>query len=173
MSLARLLQPALVVIEDADLIGRERQDRSNACDEALLNQLLNEMDGLREKADVFFVLTTNRPEALEPALANRPGRIDQSIEFPLPSEEMRVRLIRLYARNLEIQNDLVSELAKRTEGSSPAFIKELMRRIAQHYLEVAATGPVTRDMAEAALHEMLFAGGALNARLLGGRAAEA
>lgn len=167
MSLARLLQPALVVIEDADLVGRNRQDRDGACDESMLNQLLNELDGLREKADVFFVLTTNRPEELEPALANRPGRIDQSIEFPLPSVDMRRRLVRLYARSLEVPNALVDDLAKRTEGSSPAFIKELMRRIAQHHIEAGASGAVTREQGEAALHEMLFAGGALNARLLG------
>ncbi len=169
MSLARLLQPALMVIEDADLIGRNRDDAGSACDEVMLNQLLNELDGLREKADVFFVLTTNRPEALEPALANRPGRIDQSIEFPLPSEEMRRRLIRLYARGLEVPGELVDELAKRTERASPAFIKELMRRIAQNYLEVAGSGAVTRDLAETALHEMLFSGGTLNTRLLGGQ----
>jgi ATPase family protein associated with various cellular activities (AAA)/ClpX C4-type zinc finger protein len=169
MSLARLLQPALMVIEDADLIGRNREEAGSACDEVMLNQLLNELDGLRERADVFFVLTTNRPEALEPALANRPGRIDQSIEFPLPSEEMRRRLIRLYARGLELPDDLVEELAKRTERASPAFIKELMRRIAQNHLEAAAGGAVTRGVAEAALHEMLFSGGALNARLLGGQ----
>ena len=42
------------------------------------------MDGLGTKADVIFLLTTNRPEALEPALSARPGRIDQAIEFPLP-----------------------------------------------------------------------------------------
>src|SRR5438034_6137387 len=54
-----------------------------------LNKLLNEMDGLREDADVIFILTTNRPDQLEPALASRPGRIDQAIEFPLPDEQDR------------------------------------------------------------------------------------
>jgi predicted AAA+ superfamily ATPase len=172
MSLARLLQPALVVIEDADLIGRDRDDMNNACDESMLNQLLNELDGLREKADVFFVLTTNRPGALEDALANRPGRIDQSIEFPLPDETLRRRLVKLYARSMDVPTELIANLATRTDGSSPAFIKELMRRIAQHHIDANATGSVTRETAEAALHEMLFAGGALNTRLLGGRQAE-
>lgn len=167
MSLARLLQPALVVIEDADLIGRNRQEMSGGCDEVMLNQLLNELDGLREKADVFFVLTTNRPEALEPALANRPGRIDQSIEFPLPDENARRDLIRLYACNLNLPEELITGVARRTEGTSPAFIKELLRRIAQRYFEEAASGPVGQEHAESALHEMLFAGGALNMRLLG------
>lgn len=171
MALARLLQPTLVVIEDADLIARERTERDNACDEVMLNRLLNEMDGLRERADVFFILTTNRPETLEPALASRPGRIDQTIEFPLPDEALRKKLIALYAKTLTLSESLADELARRTEGASPAFIKELLRRVAQHHLETSTAGAVRREQAEAALHEMLFSGGVLNTRLLGGAAA--
>lgn len=168
MALARLLQPALVVIEDADLIARDRSARGSACDEVLLNRLLNELDGLRERADVFFVLTTNRPETLEPALASRPGRIDQAIEFPLPDESHRRRLIALYAKTLPVPEELERDLARRTDGASPAFIKELMRRIAQHHLDAAQPGSVSANTADAALHEMLFSGGTLNTRLLGG-----
>jgi hypothetical protein len=168
MALARLLQPALVVIEDADLIGRDRAERSGACDEAMLNRLLNELDGLQEQADVFVIMTTNRVAALEPALANRPGRIDQVVEFPLPDEEARRRLIRLYARALPIVEPLVDEIAKRTAGVSPAFIKELLRRIAQWHLEVGDPSAVAQVTVERALEEMLFSGGALNTRLLGG-----
>src|SRR5688572_12792394 len=62
---------------------------------ALLFELLNQMDGLAEDADVLFVLTTNRPDVLEPALAARPGRIDQAIEIPLPDAECRRRLLEL------------------------------------------------------------------------------
>ena len=134
----------------------------------MLNRLLNEMDGLRERADVFIILTTNRPETLEPALASRPGRIDQTIDFPLPDESLRKRLIVLYAMSLPVPPALVDELAHRTDRASPAFIKELMRRIAQHHLEAGGDGPVTRETAETAMHEMLFSGGALNAMLLGG-----
>jgi ATPase family associated with various cellular activities (AAA)/ClpX C4-type zinc finger len=171
MALARLLQPALVVIEDADLIARERTQRDSPCDEVMLNRLLNEMDGLRERADVFFILTTNRPQSLEPALANRPGRIDQTIEFPLPDEALRRRLVALYAKNLSIPSALIDELARRTDGASPAFIKELLRRVAQHLLDADGSGEVSRAVLESALHEMLFSGGVLNARLLGGGAA--
>ena len=170
MALARLLQPALVVIEDADLIARDRSERGSACDEVMLNRLLNELDGLRERADVFFILTTNRPDTLEPALASRPGRIDQAIEFPLPDEALRRRLVALYARTLPVPTALMDDLARRTDGASPAFIKEFLRRIAQHHLDAETTGDVTRATADAALHEMLFSGGTLNTRLLGGEA---
>jgi hypothetical protein len=168
MALARLLQPALVVIEDADLVGRNRTARADACDEVLLNRLLNELDGLRERADVFVVMTTNRPDMLEPALANRPGRIDQAIEFPLPNEVLRRKLIALYARTLPIPAALMDDLARRTTGASPAFIKEFMRRIAQHHLDAGDPAEVAPATADAALHEMLFSGGEINTRLLGG-----
>jgi hypothetical protein len=170
MALARLLQPALLVVEDADLIARARTERDSACDEVLLNRLLNELDGLRERADVFVILTTNRPGTLEPALASRPGRIDQAIEFPLPDETLRRRLIRLYARSLVLSDALVDDFARRTDGASPAFIKEFLRRIAQHHLEAGNAAEVTQATADAALHEMLFSGGALNATILGGAA---
>lgn len=134
-----------------------------------LNRLLNELDGLRERADVFFILTTNRPDTLEPALASRPGRIDQAIEFPLPDERLRRLLVALYARSLELSLELMDDLAHRTDGASPAFIKEFLRRIAQHHLDSDMQGNVTKATAEAALHEMLFSGGALNTRLLGGK----
>jgi hypothetical protein len=71
--LARFLQPSIVVIEDVDLIARSRESMDSACEESLLNKLLNEMDGLREDAEVIFVLTTNRPQQLEAAIASRPG----------------------------------------------------------------------------------------------------
>jgi hypothetical protein len=174
MGLARLLQPAMVVIEDVDLIARSRESMRNSCDESMLNRLLNEMDGLKESTDILFVLTTNRPQDLEAALANRPGRIDQAIEVPVPDAPSRDKLLRLYARGLKLTDKLVAEAVKRTEGVSAAFIKELMRRIAQAVVtrgEAAKVGkeaePREADLAEA-LDAMLFDGGQLNVKLLGG-----
>ncbi len=167
MTLARLLQPSIVVIEDADLIARERTEMDSPCEEVLLNKLLNEMDGLKEDADILFLLTTNRPEALEAALTSRPGRIDQAIEFPLPDEEGREKLIRLYAQGVEIAPEVVQTVVKRTEKVSPAFIKELMRRSVQFHLERTDAQCIELADVENALKEMLFSGGSLNLKLLG------
>jgi hypothetical protein len=170
IALARLLQPSILVIEDADLIARERSSMNGPCEESLLNRLLNEMDGLREDARIFFVLTTNRPETLEPAIASRPGRIDQAIEFPLPDALGRRKLATLYARGLAVPPDVLEQIVLRTERTSAAFVKELMRRAAQEHLEQGADGALTAASVERALSEMLFAGGRLNLRLLGGDA---
>jgi hypothetical protein len=166
MTLARLLQPTIVVIEDADLIARDRRNMGT-CEEVLLNKLLNEMDGLRAEADILFVLTTNRPEMLEPALASRPGRIDQAIEFPLPDDEGREKLVRLYSTGIEIPDDVIQVIVKRTERVSAAFIKELMRRCVQFHLERNGSGVINETDVDAALDEMLFSGGSLNLKLLG------
>lgn len=167
-ALARLLQPAILVIEDVDLIARERSNMQSPWEQAQLNKLLNEMDGLRQDAEIFFVLTTNRPESIEGALADRPGRIDQAIEFPLPDAEGRAKLIALYAAGLEVPENIVQRLVARSEGASAAFIKELMRRSAQMNLEAAGQGRVALAEVDEALEDMLFGGGQLNRRILGG-----
>jgi hypothetical protein len=166
--LARFLQPSILVMEDVDLIARSRESMGSACEESLLNKLLNEMDGLREDAEVIFVLTTNRPEQLEVAIASRPGRIDQAIEFPLPDAAGRRSLVSLYARGLEVPGSVAEEIVSRIEKASGAFIKELMRRSAQFCLGDDQKGRLSLDHLTAALDEMLFSGGSLNVRLLGG-----
>ena len=166
--LARFLQPAMVVIEDADLIARARVSMRSPCEESLLNRLLNEMDGLREDAMILFILTTNTPVALEAALAARPGRIDQAIEFPLPDEEGRRKLVRLYARGLEVSDEVATVIVRKTKNASPAFIKELMRRSAQYHIQGRQNGVLKLEHVESALDEMLFSGGSLNVKLLGG-----
>ena len=161
-----------MIIEDVDLIARSRDHIGTPFQEALLNKLLNEMDGLREDAEVIFILTTNRPDNLESALTARPGRIDQAIEFPLPDEDGRAKLIRLYSRGLEIDGDVISSTVSKTKGTSAAFIKELMRRSAQFHFENADDGRLRSSSVDSALEEMVFTGGALNLKLLGGTGSE-
>lgn len=169
LTLARLLQPSTVVIEDVDLIGRDRST-SSVCEQSILNRLLNEMDGLREDAEILFLLTTNRPEELEAALAARPGRIDQAVEFPLPNLRGREKLIRLYACCAQITEQVIADTAKRTEGVSAAFIKELMRRAIQFHLECTphtTTPKLLQNDVDQAIEELVSTGGLLNRKILG------
>ena len=57
--------------------------------------MLDALHGLDGDADVAFVLTTNRVDVLEQALADRPGRIDLAVEIPLPDAAARHRLFTL------------------------------------------------------------------------------
>ena len=121
-TLARTLAPATVVLEDVDLIGTQR-NRQTVDANALLFELLNQMDGLAEDADVLFVLTTNRPDILEPALASRPGRIDQAIEIQPPDADCRRRLFDLYSRGMQVEVADWDRLIARTAGVSGALIR--------------------------------------------------
>jgi ATP-dependent 26S proteasome regulatory subunit len=101
-------------------------------------------------------------------LASRPGRIDQAIEVPLPDDIGRNKLVQLYGRGLPLGDAVVGEAARRTKGVSAAFIKELMRRIAQASIARDGGTTVEADDISEALDDMLFAGGKLNVKLLGG-----
>ncbi len=127
-SVARTLQPAMIVVEDVDLIAEEREMYGGA--NPLLFQLLNEMDGLAEDTDVVFLLTTNRPDMLEPALAARPGRVDQAVALELPDADARRRLFALYRGDLEVDESNLDAVIERTEGVTASFLKELLRRAA-------------------------------------------
>ncbi len=161
-SLARALSPSVVILEDVDLIARERVHNEHA---RLLHDLLDEMDGLSPKLEMLFVLTTNRPEILEPALAARPGRVDQAIEFPLPDREGRARLFELYSRGIPIAADLESFI-DRTQGASGAFISELLRRALLFAAQEGSQEVLVPHM-ESALRELCLAGGNLTRSLLG------
>jgi cell division protease FtsH len=126
-ALARLVQPALVVLEDVDLIAESRHIRSGM-DNPLLYQILNEMDGLPGDADVAFVLTTNRVDLLEEALSQRPGRVDVAMEVPLPDEAARRRLLSLYGRQLVLDDAEVDTVVAATDGVTASFFAELARR---------------------------------------------
>jgi ATP-dependent 26S proteasome regulatory subunit len=167
-SIARALQPAMVVVEDVDLIAEDRGLHPGQ--HPLLFQLLNEMDGLAEDADVVFVLTTNRADLLEPALAARPGRVDQAVGLELPDAAARRALFELYRGGLEVDTARLDDVLARTEGVTASFLKELLRRAAL----VAASGGddgalrVSADDLDRALDELLDTRNAMTRTLLGG-----
>ena len=146
------------------------------------------MDGLGEDADVTFVLTTNRADLLEAALAQRPGRVDHAAELPLPDADARRRLIRLYQHDLVLDLATPATVITRTEGVTASFLKELLRRAAMYAAEDAAGhgpgatadrgdaegGPLTvRDEhMNAALDELLDSRNQLTQILLGGHPAQ-
>ena len=165
-ALARMLQPALVVLEDCDLIAEARDHGGG--EQPLLFQVLNEMDGLGDDADVAFLLTTNRADLLEPALVQRPGRVDLAVEIPLPDAEGRAALLALYGGGLGLDEDITEEVVTRTEGTTASFTKELVRRAVLIGAEREAPRTEPADVREA-LDELLSDRDRLTRRLLGVR----
>jgi ATP-dependent 26S proteasome regulatory subunit len=164
-SVARALQPAMVVIEDVDLIAEDRGMHPGQ--HPLLFQLLNEMDGLAEDADVVFVLTTNRADLLEPALASRPGRIDQAVELTLPDLAARRALFELYRGSLEVDTGRLDDVLERASGVTASFLKELLRRAATLAAERPGPLAVSADDLDEALEELLDTRNAMTRVLLG------
>jgi ATP-dependent 26S proteasome regulatory subunit len=165
----------VVVVEDVDLIAEERTGRPGQ--QPLLFQLFNEMEGLNSASDVTFLLTTNRADLLEPALADRPGRVDLAAELPLPDAGARRALIRLYQADLVLDGVDVDAVIERTEGVTAPFLKELLRRAALLAAEDDASGEgairVTDTQVRAALDQLLADRGQLTRVLLGGGSAAA
>jgi cell division protease FtsH len=163
--LAKRLAPSLVVLEDVDLVAQERAFGPWGSSPVLF-ELMNEMDGLGDDADVAFVLTTNRPDALEPALAARPGRVDLAVELPLPDDEGRRRLFALYSRGLDVQLDDLDGVIARTSGVTASFVKELLRKAALNAAE-DSRATVTQADVSTMLDELLAETSALTRALLG------
>lgn len=124
--IARAMEPAIVVLEDCDLVAEDR-DMVDSPD-SMLFELLEALDGLDGDADVTFLMTTNRPDLLERALAQRPGRIDLAVEIPLPDKDARRALFALYAGDIGFSGDALDTAADRAEGVTASFAKELIRR---------------------------------------------
>lgn len=164
--LAKYLQPSMLVIEDVDLLAPRRESGSRVDG---LQELMNELDGLESADDTLVIMSTNRPEMLEPALAARPGRISQAIEVPLPNDLLRQQLLRLYLNEATTGQTLISEWSNRTEGASPAFLEELCKRailLASERCEDDQIDVIHSDM-EQAIHELVVMGGCLTAKALG------
>ena len=164
LHMARELAPATVVFEDVDLVAKERTMPGSSG--GALFDLLNQMEGIAEDEDLLFLLTSNRPDLIEPALAARPGRIDLALEVPLPDDHGRRQLLRLYGEGIELDAETEATLAERSAGVSGAFIKELVR---QAWLRSALEGretPTGSDLVRV-LDELLDERSALTRRLLG------
>jgi hypothetical protein len=166
--LARALLPAVVVLEDVDLVAEERS--LGPASSPVLFDLLDAMDGAAPDADLLFLLTTNRADLLEPALATRPGRVDVAVEITLPDAPARERLLTLYGQNvpLALTDEDVSLAVERTDGTTASFIKELIRRsVLESLHDDPALRAVTGTHLARALDDLLDAAQAVTRTLLG------
>jgi cell division protease FtsH len=167
--MARDLQPAVVVLEDVDLVAEDRGFGPGA--NPVLFSLLDAMDGAAADADLLFLLTTNRADLLEPALAARPGRVDVAVEITLPDAEARRRLLAVYTRGvpLALSDAEVDEVVDRTEGVTASFVKELVRRSVLEALTAGrpAGEPLSAEVVTSALDDLLDSAQAVTRALLG------
>jgi len=166
--LARSLQPSVIVLEDVDLIAEDRSFGPGSS--PVLFDLLDAMDGAAPDADLLFVLTTNRADLLEPALAARPGRVDVAIQIDLPDPDARERLLALYGRSVPLQLTAAQrrKIVERTDGVTASFLKELLRRaMLESLYDDGSMKTVTYAHVSRALDDLLDSSQELTRSLLG------
>jgi ATP-dependent 26S proteasome regulatory subunit len=116
--------PSLLFIDEVDSIGAARSDARNHNDN-LLNHLLQLIDGIIQTAGVHVVAATNRPDLVDPAL-KRGGRLNRTIEIPLPDFNARKLLFQYYLSTLRLKEALnLDILAQVTHNKSAADIKAI------------------------------------------------
>src|SRR5205823_175509 len=133
-------------------------------------QQVDAMDGAAPDADLLFLLTTNRADLLEPALAARPGRVDIAVEVALPDAAARERLLRLYGPNVPpaLTEQDMNLAVERTDGTTASFLKELIRRsVLESLHDDPALPSVTGAHLARALDDLLDAAQAVTRTLLG------
>src|SRR5581483_5034213 len=130
--MARYLQPAMIVFEDIDLVALDRNANGLA---TVLGELMNQIDGCEPADQVLFVMNTNSLERLEHAVKDRPGRVDQIIAIPLPGRAERRQLLAHFARSVRVALEDWERVLSATEGTTPAMLKEIVKRAAVNAIE--------------------------------------
>lgn len=168
-NLARMLQPALVVLEDVDLVYSNRETNFN---NTALGEMMNELDGFRPDDEIIFVLTTNSIERVEGAIKERPGRISQCIYFGAPVPELRKRYLAALLKKYMLTDLDLDKVVDQTDGVTQAFLKELVFRAVQFASEKEeTTNPeslkLTNSIFDRALTEMRKSAGTAGESIIG------
>ncbi|ORX88889.1 26S proteasome subunit P45 [Basidiobolus meristosporus CBS 931.73] len=113
--LAKEKAPSIIFIDELDAVGTKRFDSEKSGDREVqrtMLELLNQLDGFSSDDRIKVIAATNRIDILDPALL-RSGRLDRKIEFPLPTEEARARILQIHSRKMTVGSNVnFEELAR-------------------------------------------------------------
>lgn len=153
--MAQDLSPCVVFIEDLDLVGLNREEYHYQHGPALLS-LLNVLDGVEEKHEIVTVATTNKPEALDKAISQRPSRFDRVIKLSLPTLAERRELVGLLCKKIPIDGRTQDYIACKAEHCTPAQLQEIIYGLAIEYPDESSEAPspsleISRDDVDRAI----------------------
>ena len=123
--LAQDLSPAIVFIEDIDLIGQSRNEYGYRSGPALLS-LLTVLDGVEERQGIVTIATTNHLQMLDKALSERPSRFDRVIKILKPSYEKRLAFINLINQKIPLDETTQSLVAMKSDNCTLAQLQEVI-----------------------------------------------
>uniref|UniRef100_A0A2K5JBQ7 26S proteasome regulatory subunit 6A n=1 Tax=Colobus angolensis palliatus TaxID=336983 RepID=A0A2K5JBQ7_COLAP len=149
-ALAKEKAPSIIFIDELDAISTKRFDSEKAGDREVqrtMLKLLNQLDGFQPNTQVKVITATNRVDILDPALL-RSGRLDSRIEFPMPNEEARARIMQIHSRNMNVNPD---ELARCTDDFNGAQCKAVCVEVGMISLCRGATELTHEDYMEGIL----------------------
>ncbi len=124
--LARRNTPCVLFIDEIDALGASRSDMKQSAGRHLINQFLQELDGIDNNNEGVLVLAaTNTPWNLDPAF-RRPGRFDRIVFVPPPDELSRESILKLKLKNKPIESIDYTSLSRKTENYSGADIDAII-----------------------------------------------
>jgi transitional endoplasmic reticulum ATPase len=127
---ARQVAPSIIFLDELDALVPIRGGAMGEphATERIVNQLLNEMDGLEELHGVVVIGATNRPDIIDPALL-RPGRFDELILAPVPDQESRRKIFEVHLKKAPLADDIdIDELIGQTDQYTGADIAAVVRK---------------------------------------------
>ncbi|KAI9102401.1 P-loop containing nucleoside triphosphate hydrolase protein [Phlyctochytrium arcticum] len=150
-NLAKEKAPAIIFIDEIDAVGTKRFDSEKSGDREVqrtMLELLNQLDGFSSDQRIKVIAATNRIDILDPALL-RSGRLDRKIEFPLPNEEGRARIMQIHSRKMEVSPDVnFDELARTCDEFNGAQCKAVCVEAGMIALRRAASQITHEDYME-------------------------
>ncbi|KAI9346007.1 P-loop containing nucleoside triphosphate hydrolase protein [Zopfochytrium polystomum] len=124
-ALAKEKAPTIIFIDEIDAVGTKRFDSDKSGDREVqrtMLELLNQLDGFSSDDRIKVIAATNRIDILDPALL-RSGRLDRKIEFPLPNEEARARIMQIHSRKMRTADVNFEELSRSCDEFNGAQCK--------------------------------------------------
>jgi hypothetical protein len=135
--LAQTLAPAVVILEDLDLMTKSRQNPyayAAISKDDVTGELLQVLSGGSAYDDIVTIATTNHPEAIDEALAKRAGRFDAHIRMGYPSDADKQRILDLYLDRFGVNDELTRRRLQQTLTRDlgrlhlvPAHIEEFVK----------------------------------------------
>lgn len=144
-TVARECEKAIVFFDEFDAVAGRRGEIEDYA-KRIVNELLQQLDGMDKNDNILVLAATNEPWAIDPAL-RRPGRFKKLIFIPPPDLEARRAIFKIYLNKLPIESDVVTEnLAQNTDGYSGADIRAICDDAAEIPLQEALEGKEARKI---------------------------
>ena len=131
---ARNHAPCVLFLDEIDALGIKRSLTRNSGMRSVVNQLLEELDGIgNDNEGVYILAATNTPWDIDPAL-RRPGRLDRTLLVLPPDEPARAAILHTHLRERPVEGIDLQVLARMTEGLTGADLSHVCDSAAEKAL---------------------------------------